>query len=176
MLWDSTGGSADKAGWLCMLKASVPSKPPRATKDSFSKWMATAANSGLLLMFAVQMSALESCSLRQICLAPHWTSLMAAASLGAGPDGCAGVSALQLRRRIGNETWQRALFVRRSTALLLMFRRMTKQKPLRRVPKSEVIDLLWFSPSRSVSCLAMEIRAACGESRRAIAPPPPAAF
>lgn len=81
-----------------MLKASVPSKPPRATKGSFSKWMATAANSGLLLMFAVQMSALESCSLRQICLAPHWTSLMAAAaSLGAGLDGCAGVAALQLR-------------------------------------------------------------------------------
>lgn len=81
-----------------MLKASVPSKPPWATKGSFSKWTATAANSGLLLMFAVQMSALESCSLRQICLAPHWTSLMAAAaaSLGAGPDGCAGVSALQL--------------------------------------------------------------------------------
>lgn len=102
MLWDSTGGSADKAGWPCMLKASVPSKPPRATKGSFSKWMATAANSGLLLMFAVQMSALESCSLRQICLAPHWTSLMAAtASLGAGLDGCAGVAALQLR---GGET------------------------------------------------------------------------
>lgn len=54
-------------------------------------------------MFAVQMSALESCSLRQICLAPHWTSLMAAAaSLGAGLDGCAGVAALQLRGGGGN--------------------------------------------------------------------------
>lgn len=55
---------------LCAIKA------PWATKGSFSKWMATAANSGLLLMCMVQMSALESHSLRQICLALHWASLI----------------------------------------------------------------------------------------------------
>lgn len=55
---------------LCAIKA------PRATKGSFSKWMATAANSGLFLMCTVQMSALESRSLRQICLALHWVSLI----------------------------------------------------------------------------------------------------
>lgn len=42
---------------------------PEATKSPFSKWMATAAISGLLLMFTVEMSALESHSLRAI---PHW--------------------------------------------------------------------------------------------------------
>lgn len=55
---------------LCAIKA------PWATKGSFSKWMATAANSGLFLMCMVQMSALESHSLRQICLALHWVSLI----------------------------------------------------------------------------------------------------
>lgn len=142
MLWDSTGGSADKAGWPCMLKASVPSKPPRATKGSFSKWMATAANSGLLLMFAVQMSALESCSLRQICLAPHWTSLMAAAaSLGAGLLDWTAARAL-LRSNYGGGGEKRQLDARVSVALcnipalfIIMLCRLTKQKPFRREPK-----------------------------------------
>lgn len=51
-----------------MLKASAPSKRPRATKGSFRKWTATAANSGPLLMFAAHSSV------RPICLAPRWTS------------------------------------------------------------------------------------------------------
>lgn len=51
-----------------MLKAHEPSQLPEATKSPLSKWMATAANSGLFLMFAVQMSALEYRSLRAI---PH---------------------------------------------------------------------------------------------------------
>lgn len=55
---------------LCAIKA------PWATKGSFSKWMATAANSGLFLMCTMQMSALESHSLRQICLPLHWASLI----------------------------------------------------------------------------------------------------
>lgn len=55
---------------LCAIKV------PWATEGSFSKWMATAANSGLPLMCMVQMSVLESHSLRQICLALHWASLI----------------------------------------------------------------------------------------------------
>lgn len=77
-----------------MLKASVPSKRPRATKGSFSKWTATAANSGLLLMFALRMSALES----ETDLSGSTLDLShGRRSLGAGADGCAGVSALQLQ-------------------------------------------------------------------------------
>lgn len=55
-----------------MLKAHELSNSPEATKSPLSKWMATAANSGLLRMFAVQMSALESAGLRAI---PHRAAL-----------------------------------------------------------------------------------------------------
>lgn len=79
---------------LCAIKA------PWATKGSFSKWMATAANSGLFLMCTVQMSALESHSLRQICLPLHWAShhiTVASLSTELNTNICLTVFALQLK-------------------------------------------------------------------------------